>query len=387
MLEAVHLTPALRMQDSHNSSAMGGLLPRASIYELGKRNVKGGHGYLQSDYLFFLAPVSALLCVWRCWCSSVLLAPWYTILPWRIDAGACVLNWLPPSSQPVCISWRALCNMPRKRGTPRRGSAWYARKEQRQRREQLERALVMATSLLRKKVRAEEKALLSTIAEKEIGRSSMDTVMLEGSTEQLYPACIVEEDPTLEDLTPMEAPCDIGQSGSGECKLNLGLDADPPGCIVEEVPWPDLEDVFDAGRATGKAGWQDDVKRRSPTTKVVTCMAFSSVRSTCPWCLSSEATCLTWSIVPSSWASDWTCFSMPTLALQLGESVPSVRSLSPSRPAPRGCQMQATGHQLPRFFMILWLFSFMLMFYVFLDFRHLSWFPPGRTGATSLQLF
>jgi hypothetical protein len=32
-------------------------------------------------------------------------------------------------------------------------------------------ALAMATSLLRKKARAEEKALLSTIAEKETGRS------------------------------------------------------------------------------------------------------------------------------------------------------------------------------------------------------------------------
>jgi hypothetical protein len=154
--------------------------------------------------------------------------------------------------------------MTRKRGTPRCGSAWYARKEQRQRREQLERALVMASSMLRKKAREEEKVLLSAIAEKEIDRGSMDTVMLEGSNEQLYPACIVEEDPTLEGLPTLEAPCDTGRSGSGECNFNMGLDVDPPGCIVEEVPWPDLEAEVDAGCATGKEGWQDDVKCRTP---------------------------------------------------------------------------------------------------------------------------
>ena len=147
---------------------------------------------------------------------------------------------------------------------PRRGSAWYARKEQRQRREELERAMVIASSLLRKKTREEEKVRLSDIAEKEIGRGTMDTVMLEGSNEQLYPACIVEEDPTLADLPTLEAPCDTGRSGRGEGNLNLGLDDDPPGCIVEEVPWPDLEAEVDAGCATGKEGRQDDVKRKTP---------------------------------------------------------------------------------------------------------------------------
>ena len=77
--------------------------------------------------------------------------------------------------------------MTRKRGTPRRGSAWNAHKAQRQRKEHLERALVMATSLLRKKARAEKQALLSTIAEKGAGHSSADTVKMEDDTEDLYP--------------------------------------------------------------------------------------------------------------------------------------------------------------------------------------------------------
>jgi hypothetical protein len=155
---------------------------------------------------------------------------------------------------------------------PRRGSAWYARKEQRQRREQLERALVMATSMLRQRARAEEKALLSTIAEKEIGRSSLDTVKLEDSTEQLYPACIVEEDLTLEDLTTMEEPSDRVRSCSGDGNHILRVDADFPGCIVEEeVPWQDMETTADAGGAQDdekqmeeRSGGQDDEKHRTP---------------------------------------------------------------------------------------------------------------------------
>jgi hypothetical protein len=95
----------------------------------------------------------------------------------------------------------------------------------------------------------------------------LDTVKLEDDTEELYPACIVEEDPNLEDLTTMEAPCDIVRSGSGERKPNLGLDADFPGCIVEEVPWQDLEAALDVDGAKGREGWsegKDDAKRRTP---------------------------------------------------------------------------------------------------------------------------
>jgi hypothetical protein len=144
------------------------------------------------------------------------------------------------------------------------GFCLYARKEHRQCREELERALVIASSLLRKKTREEEKARLSNIAEKEIDHGTMDTVMLEGSNEQLYPACIVEEDPTLADFPTLEVPYGTGRSGRGEGNLNLGLDDDPPGCIVEEVPWQELEAEADAGGVTGKEGWQDDVKGSSP---------------------------------------------------------------------------------------------------------------------------
>ena len=140
MLGVASTPPSLRMESRiKTSSAMGGLLPRASINATSNSDDKGGYWVLQMDYEFLFVPVSALLSVWR---------------PWRIDA--CALNWFLSASRSVYFSWTALSTMPRKRGTPRRGFAWYARKEQRQQREQLERALAMATALMRKKARAEE---------------------------------------------------------------------------------------------------------------------------------------------------------------------------------------------------------------------------------------
>jgi hypothetical protein len=268
MREAIHLTPALRMQDSHYRSVMEGLFERASIYEFGECDGKCGHEDLHLDYWFFSVSPMVRLWVGRHWCCSELFEPWYAIPLWRIVAGAFVLNWL----QPGCISGRELGSMPRKRGVPRRGSNWYARKEQRQRREQLERALVMATSMLKQKARAEEKALLSTIAEREIGCSNMETVKLEDSAEQLYPACIVEEDLTLEDLSTMEAPSDSVRSGIGDGSHTFRVDAEFPGCIVEEeAPWQSMETTSDAGGAQGdekqtedRSGGPDDEKNSVP---------------------------------------------------------------------------------------------------------------------------
>jgi hypothetical protein len=228
------------------SSAMGGLSPRASINEISHRIDKGGYGITQMDYEFLSVPVSALFSVWR---------------PWRIDE--CVSNWLLSAfwsvySPGLGTFWLAFNTMPRKRGTPRRGSAWYASKEQRLKKEQLERALAIATALMRKRARAEEAALLSTIAEQGGGCSSMNTTTLEGSNEELYPACIVEEDPTLADLPPMELMSEIGSLRGEDCNFAPGGDAFPPACIVEEIPRPELDDAVDAGIATAKEGcWED----------------------------------------------------------------------------------------------------------------------------------
>ena len=55
--------------------------------------------------------------------------------------------------------------MARKRGNPFRGAAWNAHKAQWRRKEQLERALALVTSILQKKDRAKKLVLLATIAE------------------------------------------------------------------------------------------------------------------------------------------------------------------------------------------------------------------------------
>jgi hypothetical protein len=222
---------ALRMQAYHNRTAMGGRLERVSIYELGGCKAKGGYGGIRSDYWIFFASILDLLCVWR------------------IPVG----NQAFYGYQFVCIAGRVPGSMPRKRGVPRRGSAWYARKEQRKCRGQLERSLVMATSILRQRARAEEKSLLSTIPEEQLGSNSLDTVKIEESTEHFYPACIVEEDLALADLNAMAMPSDkLTEPRRGDGFHMLKMDDEAPGCIIEEeLPEQDMVTSAAIGDAQG----------------------------------------------------------------------------------------------------------------------------------------
>jgi hypothetical protein len=263
MRAPIHLTPALRMQGSHYRSAMGVLVERASINAMGglagECIDKLGYEDLHLEYWFVSSSHMVLLWIWRSECCSERLMPWYTSLLWSFGADKSALTPL----QPVSTSGRKLSTMPRKRGVPRRGSNWYARKEQRQRKEQLERALVIATSMLRQRARAEEKALLSTIAEKETGCSNLGSVNLE---EQLYSGCIVEEDLSLEDLSTIAAPSDGVKAGSGDEYHTFRMDDDLPGCIIEEeTPWQRMDAPFVAENAQGdvkqlenRSGRQED---------------------------------------------------------------------------------------------------------------------------------
>jgi hypothetical protein len=101
----------------------------------------------------------ALLCVWELWCSLASFS-------FRL--------------QPHCIIIHSLEIMARKWGRSRRGSAWYTHKAQRQRKEKLEHALVMVTSILRKKARAKKLALHAIIAETGAGCSSEATAIKPG---------------------------------------------------------------------------------------------------------------------------------------------------------------------------------------------------------------
>jgi hypothetical protein len=92
--------------------------------------------------------------------------------------------------------------MARKRGTPRRGAAWEAQKAQRRRKDQLEWALALATSILRQRARAERMERLATIAEPSVGCSSDFRGMAPGALQnsglkEEFPPCIIVEDPSL----------------------------------------------------------------------------------------------------------------------------------------------------------------------------------------------
>jgi hypothetical protein len=135
--------------------------------------------------------------------------------------------------------------MARKRGTPRRGAAWEAQKAQRRRKDQLERALALATSILRQRARAERMERLATIAEPSVGCSSDFRGMAPGAlqnsgSKEEFPPCIIVEDPSL--ALSMEDPslCEKtpAETHPEACKFNTTLLDDIPGCIVEEVPWP-----------------------------------------------------------------------------------------------------------------------------------------------------
>jgi hypothetical protein len=127
--------------------------------------------------------------------------------------------------------------MTRKRGRPRRGSARYTHKAQRQRKENLERALSMATSILQKKPRAEQLAMHAIIAETGAGCSSETTTIKPGdSQEDVFPTYYVEEISFMEDLATTPEPQAVEakhQDGSGP-----KIADDIPRCIVEEIPWP-----------------------------------------------------------------------------------------------------------------------------------------------------
>jgi riboflavin biosynthesis pyrimidine reductase len=98
-----------------------------------------------------------------------------------------------------------MLTMTRKRGRPRRGSAWYTHKEQRRRRKNLERALSMAISILRQRARADQLALHAIIAGPGTKRSIHTMAIeprssLEGGTADEFPTCYVDETSYLEDL-------------------------------------------------------------------------------------------------------------------------------------------------------------------------------------------
>jgi hypothetical protein len=203
------------------------------------------------------ASASALILAGLLWCSPapfVLRLSAFSVCPFRFESKqvkpACALQINSIVSWLTCLLLYSLCSLPmaRKRGRPRRGAAWDARKAQRRRREQLERALALATSIIRKKARAEKRALLATIAEPRAGCSRDEQ---DAGTEEEFPPCIVMEDPTMEDLTLVERTEATLQE---KCNPIPAQDDYIPGCIVEEIPWPGDDNVSSYDTQAKEAG-------------------------------------------------------------------------------------------------------------------------------------
>jgi hypothetical protein len=113
---------------------------------------------------------------------------------------------------------------------------------QRKRKEKLERALVMATSILRKKARAEKLALHAIIAEIGAECSSETTTINLGDRQEdgvadAFPTYYVEEIPFMEDLTTTLEPQAMEEKHRDGSGPKIALADDIPRCIVEEIPW------------------------------------------------------------------------------------------------------------------------------------------------------
>jgi hypothetical protein len=182
---------ALTMGDGHSCSRrMEGPLPRVIIYDLnalGMARVNCGQVISAPDYLVFYlpgqsgtTPASALLFAWTLWCSPAFIVPRHSAFFLYFSLHVTRQSWLARashlqllSSWLICLYLQFLCSftMARKRGRPHCGVAWEAHKPQRRWKEQLERALALATSILRKKSRAENLARLATIADPRAGCS------------------------------------------------------------------------------------------------------------------------------------------------------------------------------------------------------------------------
>jgi hypothetical protein len=142
-------------------------------------------------------------------------------------------GWVSPISA-LCLIDIYLIIMVRRRGKPRRGSAWEALKAQRRREEELERVMALASSFLRKKARVEGRAMLNTIAEQNVGCSIIEQG---NEQENLFPGCVVEEDPSMAEWLDEVMPKASETISKREDKSKPMMDNDPPGCVVEEIPW------------------------------------------------------------------------------------------------------------------------------------------------------
>jgi hypothetical protein len=241
--------------DGHSRSMLEELLlPRAAFNTPGTRDFSANMAGRRSRHLdchSFMKPERERIALDASFAGS------FSVL--SLCTGAFLLVWEPPClrqswpSSARLLIWSldnpvlpltGICVgiMVRRRGTPRRGAAWEANKAQRRREEELERALALASSILRKRARVEGRATLNSIVERNTG-SGMEAEVTEPVN--WLSGCVVEEDPSIGDLKCLEmSSIRETPARQNNNSATVMLD-DLPGCVVEEIPW--LTDQQDAG--------------------------------------------------------------------------------------------------------------------------------------------
>jgi hypothetical protein len=106
----------------------------------------------------------------------------------------------------------------------------------------MEHSLSMATSILRKKARAEQLDLHAIIAETGTGCSRETTTIKPGDRQEdgvadAFPTCYMEEIMFMEDLATTLEPQAMEANYQDGSSPKITLEDDIPGCIVEEIPW------------------------------------------------------------------------------------------------------------------------------------------------------
>jgi len=158
-----------------------------------------------------------------------------------------------------------LVSMVRERGRPRRGSAWVAHREQRRRKQELERAMSLASSILRRRARAERRLMLDSMAEQKTGcsRDGMKSGVSnekDAAPEVELSICIIEEEMPCYEMLQDDLPRSM-MPRAMEVPVRASHSAEEiPGCPIEEIPWQGELPSFQAGQASDNKASEEQRK-------------------------------------------------------------------------------------------------------------------------------
>ena len=247
---------ALTMGAGHRRVNMPGEFTRAIIYSSNPAMDAEGQVLMQFSYYFELICARPLnihsMCFGVAFQSSVvwenfklrrLVQDLFWLLFRLVNSGLVRLSLAPCSNH--------LVSMVRERGRPRRGSAWIAHREQRRRKQEMERAMSLASSIMRRRARAERRLLLDSMVEQKAGCSRDGMKPGESNERDVEPSvelsiCIIEEELPCSEMPQVDPPCTVRPQAL-EVPVRTSHSADyTPGCPIEEIPWQEEPPSFQA---------------------------------------------------------------------------------------------------------------------------------------------